>query len=450
MDIMQGLSENVYRIEFFGDEIEKIYLYDHITGKKLKNFDKISVFPATPYLIYEDIQDKALKKIEKELRQTLPNLGPIEAHRLKQRTEYDMEMIRELGYCNGIENYSLYFDDRKSGDPPFCLLDFFNYAYKDNWLFFIDESHLAIPQVRAMRKGDRSRKKNLIENGFRMESAYDNRPLSFDEFENYLKHVIYVSATPGDYELKKSKQKVEQIIRPTGLLDPNIEVYPTENQIDVLKKEIDKTIKRDERVLITTLTKKMSENLSKFLKEKGYKAVYLHSELDTFKRSKTILDLRKGKYDILVGINLLREGLDIPEVSLVAVMDADSEGFLRNERSLIQTIGRASRNVNSKVIMFADRRTESMKRAIEETERRRQIQLEYNLKNNIEPKTVFKSLNEEIVEEQQEEDLDLTEQKDIKNKLIEMEEKMRLSAENLDFEKAIEYRDKIEKLSTRI
>jgi len=451
MDIMQGLSENVYRIEFYGDEIEKLSLYDPISGKKLKEFENISIFPATPYLIYQDVQDEALKGIEKELKKTLPDLGPIEAHRLKQRTEYDLEMIRELGYCNGIENYSLYFDKRKSGEPPFCLLDFFNYAYKDDWLFFIDESHLAIPQVRAMKKGDQARKKNLIEHGFRMESAYDNRPLSFDEFEKYLKHVVYVSATPSDYEfLNSKKQVIEQIIRPTGLLDPNIEVYPTENQIDVLKENIDKVIRRGERVLITTLTKRMSENLSKYLKEKGYKTVYLHSEIDTFKRSKIILDLRRGKYDILVGINLLREGLDIPEVSLVSIMDADSEGFLRNARSLIQTIGRASRNVNSKVIMFADKRTDSMKEAIEETERRRQIQFEYNKKNNIKPKTVIKSLNEQIVTEQEEEEVDLMKDEDIKNKLVELEQKMRLAAENLDFEKAIEYRDKIDKLSKKI
>jgi len=450
MDIMQGLSENVYRIEFFGDQIEKLYLYDQISGKKLKEFENISIFPATPYLIYEDYQEQALKGIGKELTKTLPRLGPIEAHRLKQRTEYDLEMIRELGYCNGIENYSLYFDKRKTGEPPFCLLDFFNYAYKDDWLFFIDESHLAVPQVRAMREGDRSRKKNLIENGFRLESAYDNRPLSFNEFEKYLKHTVYVSATPGDYEFQNSKQVVEQIIRPTGLLDPNIEIYPTENQIDVLKKEIDKVIRRGERVLITTLTKRMSENLSKYLKEKGYKTVYLHSEIETFKRSKIILDLRRGKYDILVGINLLREGLDIPEVSLVSIMDADSEGFLRNARSLIQTIGRASRNVNSKVIMFADKKTNSMKEAIEETERRRQIQFEYNTKNNITPKTVIKSLNEEIVTEQEEDQVDLMKNEDIKNKLVELEQKMRLAAENLDFEKAIEYRDKIDKLSKKI
>ncbi|MFZ5365035.1 MAG: excinuclease ABC subunit UvrB [Patescibacteria group bacterium] len=450
MDVMQGLSENVYRIEFSGDEIEKLSLYNPISGKKLKEFEKISIFPATPYLIYEDYMKEALKGIEKELRQTLPSLGPIEAHRLKQRTEYDLEMIRELGYCNGIENYSLYFDNRQSGEPPFCLLDFFNYAHKDDWLFFIDESHLSLPQVRAMRAGDRSRKKNLIEHGFRMQSAYDNRPLSFDEFEKYLKHAVFVSATPGDYEFLNGKKVVEQIIRPTGLLDPNIEIHPTENQIDVLKKEIDKVIRRGERVLITTLTKRMSENLAKYLKERGYKTVYLHSEIDTFKRSKIILDLRKRKYDVLVGINLLREGLDIPEVSLVAIMDADSEGFLRNARSLIQTIGRASRNVNSKVIMFADRRTDSIKEAIDETERRRQIQFEYNQKHKIKPQTVFKSLNEEIVTEQEEAEVDLMEEEDMKNKLVELEQKMRLAAENLDFEKAIEYRDKIDKLSKKI
>jgi excinuclease ABC subunit B len=449
IDIVQGTSPNIIRIQLLGDEIETITEIDYFNGNKIKSFNEITIVPANPYLFEESNKGFALDAIREELNKRLPKLGVVEAHRLKQRTEYDLEMIEELGYCNGIENYSRYFDDRQAGQPPYTLLDFFNYNYKNDWLMMIDESHVAIPQLHGMQRGDRSRKKNLIDNGFRLPSAYDNRPLSFDEFEKYMQHVIFTSATPSDYEFNESKQVVEQIIRPTGLVDPGVEVRKTEGQIDDLIAEAKQVIAMGNRVLVTTLTKRMSENLTKYLKEKGLKVDYLHSEIDTLERSKIIADLRRGKFDILVGINLLREGLDIPEVALVAILDADKEGFLRNARSLIQTIGRAARNVNSKVILYADQMTDSMKQAIQETERRRKKQIAYNKKHNIKPKTIIKKINDEIVQEAADEfDWEDIPPQDITNKIAELEEEMHLAAEQLHFERAIELREKLRKIKS--
>jgi len=446
IDLIQGsANSNIIRIELGTDKVESISDIDRVSGKFFQQLSEIFIYPAKPFIVPFDRIPKALKSIRQELKSRLPELGPMESYRLSQRTKYDLEMIEQLGYCKGIENYSRHFDGRQPGTPPFTLLDFFSYSAKD-WLLVIDESHVAIPQVRGMYFGDKARKENLVNYGFRLPSAYDNRPLKFAEFEKHLKHTIYVSATPGDYELDNSKQIVEQIIRPTGLIDPPVEIKPAVGQVNDLIIEIGKTVKKGYRALVTTLTKRMSEDLMVYLLNHKIKAKYLHSDIETLERVKIIKELRLGKFDVLVGVNLLREGLDLPEVALVAILDADKEGFLRNATSLIQTIGRAARNVESKVIMYADKITNSIKQAVRETDRRRLIQIAYNKKHNITPTSIIKAIADEQVviepgEKGQEFDLDKL--------IIDLEGRMTAAAEELDFEKAIELRDKIEKLKIK-
>ena len=448
LEIYPGYTDKFrIRVEFFGDEVEKITKIESVSGKKLEDLKKITFYPARPFVVPESRIPQALKEIRKELTQRLPALDTLEAHRLKQRTSYDLEMIEQLGYCKGIENYSRYFDQRKAGDPPYTLLDFFQYRFGDDWLFVIDESHQSIPQANGMYNGDRSRKETLVEYGFRLPSALDNRPLKFAEFEKYLKNVIYVSATPSHYEITTSKQIVEQIIRPTGLVDPAIILKPLAGQIPDVEKEIKKVSVKGYRTLVTTLTKRMAEDLTYHLIDKGIKAVYMHSDIDTLERTQIIRDLRVGKYDVLVGINLLREGLDIPEVALVAILDADKEGFLRNTRSLIQTIGRAARNVEAQVIMYADKKTQSIKEAISETNRRREIQLAYNKKHGITPTTIVKAIaEEEVVIEPGEKGKEL----ELDKLILDLEGQMQLAAEELEFEKAIELRDRIDNLKKKL
>ena len=392
LDIYLAYADHIVRIIFWGDEVESIQKVDPNTGKSISNEDYIKIYPANLFVTSKETIDIALKEIEDDLEKQINFFEKegrfSEAKRLKERTEFDLEMISEIGYCSGVENYSRYFDRRDPGKRPFCLIDYF----PDDFLMFVDESHVTLPQVRAMWGGDRSRKMNLVDYGFRLPSALDNRPLNFQEFESLIDKVVFVGATPSDYELSSSDGIiVEQIIRPTGLLDPPIEVRETENQIDDIINEVYKRIKVHERVLITTLTKRMSEELNKYLNNNGIKARYMHSEIDSLERVNILRDLRLGNFDVLVGVNLLREGLDLPEVSLVIILDADKEGFLRNEKSLIQTVGRAARNVNGFVIMYADKITKSMKNTIDETNRRREIQDTYNKKNNIVPKTISKS-----------------------------------------------------------
>ena len=438
-------NKNGIRVEFFGDEIDKISEIDTLTGKVQKIIRNITIFPASHFVTSEDKLKEAIKRIKAELEDRLKELREnnklLEAERLEQRTNYDIEMLTETGFCSGVENYSRHLSGRKEGETPTTLMDFF----KKDYLLVIDESHVTLPQVRAMYNGDRARKQNLVEYGFRLPSALDNRPLKFEEFEKKINQVIYVSATPGDYELEKQENKVDQIIRPTGLLDPTIEIRKTEGQIDDLVGEIRSRNAKNERVLITTLTIRMSEELTKYLKELDIKVAYLHSEIKTLERLKIIKDLREGKYDCVVGINLLREGLDIPEVSLIAILDADKEGFLRSERSLIQTIGRCARNANGHVIMYADRLTDSMKIAIEETKRRRQIQEEYNKKHGIIPKTIIKDIKSVITNEDEKEleKIAKTKKSDIINieSVEKLEEEMKQAAKNLDFERAMELRD---------
>ena len=449
-------DERALRIEFFGDEIDRITEIDYVTGKIVGTREHIVIFPASHYVTTPERIEKAIVAIENELENRKKyfkeNDKLLEAQRIDQRTKYDIEMLREIGFCQGIENYSRHITGRAPGEKPYTLMDFF----PDDYLIIVDESHVTVPQVRGMYAGDRSRKQSLIDNGFRLESAYDNRPLNFSEFEDNINQILFVTATPGPYEIQNSSTIAEQIIRPTGLLDPVIEVRPIENQIDNLVVEINQIVEKKERVLITTLTKKMSEDLTNYLKEIGIKVKYLHSDIDTLERIEIIRDLRLGKFDVLVGINLLREGLDIPEVSLVAILDADKEGFLRSETSLIQTVGRAARNENGKVIMYADKITRSMEATIEETKRRREIQTLYNKEHNIVPKTIQKGVrgiieatkvaDEEVVYGIKETDnID-----EIRQNITMLQNEMIEAAQNLQFERAAELRDKIKKLEERI
>lgn len=431
------------RIELFGDEIDAIKEFDPLTGSILSNKKTIAIFPASHFVTSEDKLKIAIENIREELNERLnyflKNNKLLEHQRLMERTNYDLEMLEETGFCRGVENYSRHIALKKAGETPTTLIDFFG----DDFLLFVDESHVTIPQVRGMYNGDRARKESLVEFGFRLPSALDNRPLKFDEFEGKLNQTIYVSATPGDYELSKSKNIVEQIIRPTGLLDPIIEVHPSKNQIDDLTEQIDNIINKKEKVLITTLTIRMAEELTQYLKGLDCKVSYLHTEIKTLERLRIIRDLRKGKYDVLVGINLLREGLDIPEVSLVCIMDADKQGFLRSEKSLIQTIGRAARNSNGKVIMYADTISESMEKAISETKRRRTIQEKYNKEHNIIPTTIKKQISDVIsneIEEESNKEEKMSKQEKLKL-MIRIEQEMKEAAKNLDFERAMELRD---------
>ncbi|KMK92634.1 excinuclease ABC subunit UvrB [Rossellomorea marisflavi] len=446
-------DEHCMRVEFFGDEIDRIREVDALTGEIMGDRDHVAIFPASHFVTREEKMKVAIENIEKELEEQLKVMREedklLEAQRLEQRTRYDLEMMREMGFCSGIENYSRHLTLRPPGSTPYTLMDYF----PEDFLIVIDESHVTLPQVRGMFNGDQARKKVLVDHGFRLPSAMDNRPLKFDEFEGKTNQLLYVSATPGPYELEHSPEMVEQIIRPTGLLDPIIEVRPIEGQIDDLIGEINERVEKDERVLVTTLTKKMSEDLSAYLKEIGIKVQYLHSEIKTLERIEIIRDLRLGKYDVLIGINLLREGLDIPEVSLVTILDADKEGFLRSERSLIQTIGRAARNSEGKVIMYADKMTDSMEKAISETKRRREIQEEYNEKHGITPTTIQKEIRDAIkatreVEETEEMDGGRTNvsklSKPERQKLIaSLEGEMKEAAKALDFERAAQLRDTI-------
>ncbi|WP_314737813.1 excinuclease ABC subunit UvrB [Limosilactobacillus urinaemulieris] len=457
-------EDKALRIEFFGDEIDRIREVDALTGEVIGDREHISIFPATHFLTSEEIMDRALPQIENDMKKQVKKFTDegklLEAERIQQRTTYDIEMLREMGYCNGIENYSRYMDGRKPGEPPYTLLDFF----PKDFLLVVDESHQTMPQVRGMYNGDRARKQMLIDYGFRLPSALDNRPLKLAEFEKHVNQVVYMSATPGPYEMEQTDHVVQQIIRPTGLLDPTIEVRPVMGQIDDLVGEINKRIEKHERVFVTTLTKKMSEDLTDYLKDLGLKVKYLHSDIKTLERTQIIRDLRLGKFDVLVGINLLREGLDVPEVSLVAILDADKEGFLRNERSLIQTIGRAARNANGSVIMYADTVTDSMQKAIDETKRRREIQMAYNKKHGITPKTIIKPIQEAISSTTKTEDsgkeADSTEfttkdfaklNHDDQTKMVEeLTEQMRTAAKRLDFEQAATLRDTIMELKAQI
>ena len=443
IDIVPGYYNDIIRIELFGDEVERIREVDKNSGAKKEEMKYFYVYPARHFVTPESAQKAAIVSIGEELDEVLPTLGLIESHRLRQRTNFDLEMIQETGSCKGIENYSRHFDGRKAGEKPYCLLDYF----PEDFLMIIDESHQTVPQLHGMYNGDRSRKETLVNYGFRLPSALDNRPLKFQEFEKYMRQVIFVSATPGPYELKHSTQLVEQIIRPTGLIDPAIEVRPIEGQtLDVIN-ETKKTIGRGDRVLVTTLTKKLAEELSEYLADRGIRTRYLHSEIQTLERTEIIRELRLGKFDVLVGINLLREGLDIPEVGFIGILDADKEGFLRDARSLIQIIGRAARNVNAKVVLYADSMTDSMKAAISETKRRRLMQIAYNEKHHIIPQTIIKPVKEKEVEIK---DTKYVPKAEIPNVIIELEKQMRDAADNLDFERAIALRDQVKKLNERL
>ncbi|NOJ28119.1 MAG: excinuclease ABC subunit B [Nitrososphaera sp.] len=449
IDIIPGYSNDVIRVSMFGDEIESLSIHDHVSMKKIRDVQSIRIFPAKHYITKEESRHRAVKTIKAELEDWLPQLpSELERQRLASRTKYDLEMIEELGYCSGIENYSRHFDGRATGQPPYCLLDFFG----DDFLLVIDESHVTLPQLHGMYNGDYTRKKTLVDFGFRLPSAFDNRPLKYEEFEKYLKNVIFVSATPGAYELKTSRQVVEQLVRPTGLVDPEVEVRPTRNQMDDLIGEIKARAKKDQRTLVTTLTKRMAEDLAEYLAKNGVRVRYLHSEIEGLERTELIRQLRLGEFDVIVGINLLREGLDIPEVSLVAILDADKEGFLRNTTSFIQTFGRAARNVTGHVILYSDRMTQSMKEAIDETARRRARQLAYNKKHRITPKSIVKPVPESSASA----DVAISAEtksmakNDLHRLAIETEATMKKYAEQLDFENAILFREKLAKIKKAI
>ena len=440
VDVIPSYENDVLRVELGGDQVKKIKEVDPITGNSKGVIDEVVLYPARQYVVPEEKQNRALRQIQQELEERLPMLPPLEAQRLKQRTNYDLEMIREVGFCSGMENYSRHFDGRSSGEPPFTLMDYF----PEDYLLIIDESHQTIPQARAMYNGDYARKKNLVDFGFRLPSAFDNRPLKFEEFEQKMGKTLFVSATPADYELQLSGAPVELITRPTGLLDPVVELHPIDGQMQHLMQEAKKAIERSSRILVTTLTKRMAEDLTDYLVKEGFRVRYLHSEVESLDRIELVRQLRVGEFDILVGINLLREGLDIPEVARIFILDADKEGFLRDERSLIQTIGRASRNVNGKVILYADVKTQSIKRAMEITRYRRKFQIRFNRIHDITPKTIVKKVSqkERIIK-----GIKHMAKSDVQRQIIEFDAEMREAAERLDFERAIQLRDAIRDLS---
>lgn len=460
LEIMSAYADEVIRIDFFGDTVEKIVKINALTRKKISEQDRVVIYPAKHFVTGGDKLNRGIKLIEKELEEQYKKFQDegklVEAERIYGRTKYDLEMLKEVGYCAGIENYSRPLSGRNEGERPACLIDYF----PEDFLTVIDESHVSVPQIKGMYHGDRSRKETLVKYGFRLPSALDNRPLYFEEFENLTNDTIYISATPSEYEIKKSSQVVEQIIRPTGLLDPIIEVYPIEGQIDKIIEEIKKVVERNERIFITTLTKKMAEDLTKYLNEHDIRTRYLHSDIHTVERVEIIRDLRLGAFDVLVGINLLREGLDVPEVSLILILDADKTGFLRNTTTLIQTIGRAARNSNGRVIMFADTISEAMRMAIDETNRRREKQIEYNKEHNITPKTIVKKVQDIIEREEKvetsyeihfdfrrfNEKLKIDPEKQSANYIKELEKEMKIASNNLEFEKAIEIRERINQL----
>ena len=462
LDIFPVYEETIFRIEYFGDEIENISRIDPITGEILEKLTELAILPASHYVTSEDVMNNALSQIEKDMNKQIKKFEKedklLEAQRIKQRTMFDLEMLRELGVCSGIENYSRYFDGRNPGDPPYTLLDFF----QDEFLMVVDESHIAIPQIRGQFAGDKSRKTTLVDYGFRLPAALDNRPLKFEEWQTKVKNTVLVSATPGKWENSNSQNFVEQIIRPTGLIDPKIVIRPTENQIEDLLKEIKQVISKGNRVLVTTLTKKMSEALSDYFLKMGIKTRYLHSDIDTLERIEILRDLRKGEFDVLVGINLLREGLDLPEVELVAIMDADKEGFLRSETSLIQTIGRAARNKDGYVIMYADRKTDSISKSVFETNRRREIQMAHNEKYNITPTTISKEITDilEMVEKNRpsKDDMTFRSNIDLKNASKQdlykisknIEKEMKVAADLLEFELAARLRDELKEIKKEI
>ena len=443
IDIIPGYSNDLIRITLFDQEIEKISIHDAITLKRIRDLNKVTIFPAKHYITDKRVRENAISNIKKELKEWLPKLeGELEKERLSSRTKYDIEMIKELGYCSGIENYSRHFDGRKVGEPPYCLLDFFG----DDFLLVIDESHVTLPQLRGMYNGDHTRKQMLVTYGFRLPSSFDNRPLKFEEFERYLRKVVFVSATPGPYELKSSSQVVEQLVRPTGLVDPIVEIRSSKNQIDELIIEIQKRTTKNQRTLVTTLTKRMAEDLAEFLSKKNIRVRYLHSEIEGLERTELIRQLRLGEFDVLIGINLLREGLDIPEVSLVIILDSDKEGFLRNDISLIQTFGRAARNIDGTVIMYADKITKSMENAILETNRRRTKQIEFNKLHRITPISISKPLVKDKNSQSQHEFFKSMSKNDLRKISIETEVLMNKYAEELEFEKAIQLRDRLKKI----
>lgn len=444
VDIIQGFGGDIIRFEFFGRQIETITRLHPVSLEVKEVLSEVIVFPARPFVTPEEKRLRALETIREELAGRLKELPMLEAHRLEQRTNYDLEMIEQIGTCKSIENYSRHFDGRKPGEPPFCLIDYFAQSpFSKEFLMMIDESHVSVPQVRGMYHGDRTRKKNLIDFGFRLPSAYDNRPLKFAEFEKYLKRTLYVSATPGEYEREHSGQIVEQVVRPTGLLDPEITIRPIKHCIEDLKNEINTCVKEGDRVLVTTLTKRSAEEMAEYLTLHDIKARYMHSEIDTIERTKLLKDLRLGVFDVMVGINLLREGLDLPEVALVAILDADKEGFLRNATSLIQTIGRAARNLRGRVILYADKYTDSIRHAVDETKRRRKIQTTFNKKHGITPKSIEKAIMEELVPGEIAAVLPGIPMHD---QIIVLQEELQAAVERLDFEKAIVIRDTLAKL----